>query len=257
MRGLIGYSGFVGSNLDRQGAFDALFNSKNFQALAGQAFDEIWCAGVQASKWWANQNPEADWNAIDSLLGVLKTVKADRFVLISTVDVFKSPIAVDERTLPDRHGLHAYGLHRLRVEDMVKERFPRHLVVRLPGLYGRGLRKNVIYDFLHGNNLASIHADAVFQFYDLSRLTSDIAVASAADVDLIHLTTEPVSVAEVAAYAFDLVFQNRPTPAAPRYDLNTVHARLWDREGPYLESGAEVLRGIRSFVAAMRQVERI
>jgi hypothetical protein len=64
-------------------------------------------------------------------------------------------------------------------------------------------------------------------------------------------------VAEVAAYAFDLAFQNRPTPDAPRYDLHTAHARLWDREGPYLESGAEVLRGIRSFVAATRQVERI
>src|SRR5262249_12027031 len=142
MRALIGYTGFVGGNLDRQGVFEAYFNSKNFAALAGREFDEIWCAGMQAVKWWANQNPAEDWRRIKDLLEVLETVKARNLVLISTVDVFEPPVDVDERTQPRSDGLHAYGLHRLRAEDWVREHFPRHLVVRLPGIYGQGLKKN-------------------------------------------------------------------------------------------------------------------
>src|SRR5664280_2291793 len=196
MRALIGYTGFVGGNLDRQGAFDARINSKNIGALAGGDFDEIWCAGIQAVKWWANQNPDDDWRGIKTLLDVLETVKTRRFVLISTVDVFRSPVEVDERTQPQCDGLHAYGLHRIRVENWVREHFPRHLIVRLPGLYGDGLMKNVIYDLLTGNNLGNLQADAIFQFYNLARLTADIDLALSAELDLVHFATEPVSVVD-------------------------------------------------------------
>src|SRR4051812_7816206 len=123
MRALIGHTGFVGGNLNRQGVFDARFNSQNIEDLAGQEFDEIYCAGVAAAKWWANQNPQADRDGIEKLLAVLDTVKAGRFVLISTVDVFKVPVAVDEKTVPRGSGLHAYGRHRLLVEEWVKGRF--------------------------------------------------------------------------------------------------------------------------------------
>ena len=34
-RALIGHTGFVGSNLARQGAFDALYNSSNIESIAG------------------------------------------------------------------------------------------------------------------------------------------------------------------------------------------------------------------------------
>ena len=256
MRALIGHTGFVGSNLSHQGAFDAVFNSKNFRSLAGRKFDEIWCAGVQAAKWFANEHPEEDWNGISALFDVLDTVEAERFVLISTIDVFRSPMAVDETTRPHYDGLHPYGLHRLRAEDRVRKLFTKHLIVRLPALYGEGLKKNVLYDFLHNNNLASIHADAIFQFYGVPRLTRDIDVAASAGLDLVHFTVEPVSVAELATHGFGITFQNRPTPDAPRYDMRTIHAGLWNREGPYLEDRAEVLRNIRSFVATSRQMER-
>lgn len=256
MRALIGYTGFVGGNVDRQGAFDARINSKNIGALAGSDFDEIWCAGIQAVKWWANQNPDDDWRGIKTLLDVLETVKTRRFVLISTVDVFRSPVEVDERTQPQCDGLHAYGLHRLRVENWVREHFPRHLIVRLPGLYGDGLMKNVIYDLLTGNNLGNLQADAIFQFYNLARLTTDIDLALSAELDLVHFATEPVSVADIAARAFDLAIAPRPGLAAPRYDMRTIHAGLWKRNGYYLETREEVLRSIRAFVASVRFKDR-
>ena len=87
------------------------------------------------------QNPEADWNAIRALLDVLATVRTDRFVLLSTVDVFRDPVEVDEASPVDLAGLHAYGRHRYQVEEWVKAHFDNTVVVRLPGLFGDGLRK--------------------------------------------------------------------------------------------------------------------
>jgi nucleoside-diphosphate-sugar epimerase len=252
MRALIGHTGFVGSNLDRQGAFDARFNSRNVADLAGREYDEIWCAGIQAVKWWANQNAAEDWRRIEALLDALKSVQARRFVLFSTVDVFRSPLAVDEHTTPEHEGLHAYGLHRLRVEEWVKERFPQHLVVRLPGLFGEGLKKNVIYDMMSGNNIEAIQKEAVFQFYDLARLTVDVDVARSGGCDLVHFATEPVSVADVATSAFGITLPSRPCKSVPRYDVRTVYAGLWGREGHYLQDRDEMLRGIRAFVSAQR-----
>src|SRR5471032_1906206 len=93
---LIGHTGFVGSNLLRQARFDATYNSSNIEAIAGEEFDLLVCAGVRAEKWIANANPAADRGGIDRLIQALTTVKARRAILISSVDVFITPIEVDE-----------------------------------------------------------------------------------------------------------------------------------------------------------------
>jgi nucleoside-diphosphate-sugar epimerase len=254
-RAIIGHTGFVGGNLCRQGTFDATFNSKNINDLESQSFDEIWCAGVQAVKWWANKNPDEDRRGIQRLLDVLATVRAGRFVFMSTVDVFGDPIGVDEATPVDLTGLHPYGRHRYQAEEWVRDRFDNHVIVRLPGLFGPGLKKNIIYDFMHGNQLDMVHADAVFQFYGLDRLSSDIGVALDAGLPLIHLATEPVSVSRVAEAAFGMRFTNRPSPNAPRYDMRTRHNQLWKRDIPYIETADEVLSDIAAFVAAQKETK--
>jgi hypothetical protein len=40
-------------------------------------------AGAQAKKWWANANPEADWQGIDRAIRYLRHVTAARVVHIS------------------------------------------------------------------------------------------------------------------------------------------------------------------------------
>ncbi len=49
--------------------------------------------------------------------------------------------------------------------------------MRLPGLYGPGLKKNVIFDFLHDNDVHKIDSRGVFQFYDTTRLWRDLEIA--------------------------------------------------------------------------------
>lgn len=251
-RALIGHTGFVGSNLRAQESFSELYNSRNFQEMAGRSFDEVWCAGVPAVKWWANQNPEADKAGIEALAKVLQTVTTRTFVLMSTIDVYKTPLAVDETTPVETSGLHPYGCHRYQFECFVRKRFERALVVRLPGLYGVGLKKNAIYDLLHNNQLEKIHPDSVFQFYGVDRLVSDTNRALDAGLSLVNFGTEPLSISVIAESIFGIRL-NRPFVAeVPRYDMQTLHASLYGRMGRYIQSAAEVLHRIRNFADAMR-----
>ncbi len=244
---LIGHSGFVGTTLLRQRLFDAMYRSTNIDSIAGQDFDLVVCAGVPAQKWIANREPERDKQGIESLIACLRQVRARRFVLISTVDVFGNPDGPDEASPVEEGGLHPYGLHRRMLESFVEANFARHLVVRLPGLVGPGLRKNVIYDLHHGNNLAAIDGRAIFQFYPMVNLWHDIDAALRLELKLVHLSAEPVSVAEVARDGFGMVFDQQLAGTPARYDLRSLHAAAFGGSGPYLYSKRETLQAIRAY----------
>lgn len=244
---LIGFSGFVGGTLLRQHSFDSLYRSTNIADIDGQTFDTVVCAGAPAQKWIANREPEADRQKIEALIEHLKTIRCKTFILISTVDVFANAVGVDENSTVEEQGLHAYGLNRRLLERFVEAHFPQHLIVRLPGLVGPGLRKNVIYDFLNGNNLAAIDSRSVFQFYPMVNLWHDIQVALKAGLKLVHLTGEPVSVASVASQGFGIPFaaiQQSP-PAA--YDMRTCHAALFGATGAYQYSARETMLAVRAY----------
>jgi nucleoside-diphosphate-sugar epimerase len=249
---LIGYTGFVGSNLLRQRPFDACFNSLNIDQIAGRSFDLVVCCGARAEKWKANADPEADLDNIERLTRALANVNATKLVLISTVDVFLNPAGVDEDSPTPMTTLHAYGRNRRRLEQIVAGRFDAH-VVRLAGLYGPGLKKNAIYDLLHDNNVHKIDSRGVFQFYDVSRLWSDVEVAMDNELPLVHLPPEPVSVSDVARAAFGIEFTNEVAATVARYDIPTKHAPLFGGDGRYTQTKIAELSGISAFVAAERR----
>lgn len=249
-KALIGHTGFVGSNLLRQSPFDVCFNSKNIQEMRGHHFSEVICAGVQAVKWKANKDPEADWAGISSLLDVLRTVKADRFVLISTIDVYPKSSGLDEDYDCGSTPNHAYGSHRFKLEKICQDLFPICTVTRLPALFGPGLKKNVIFDLLHDNCLDMINTRSSFQYYDLSRLFSDIQKQIAKEIPLLNLFTEPVPTAEILSRFFPekSVGQN-PAPEG-HYDLRSRFGNTWGKpQFPYLYSREEVLQDMAAFIA--------
>ena len=107
---LIGHTGFVGSNLRAHGSYSGFYNSKNIGDIAGREYDCVVCSGVSAVKWMANKNPEQDSADIKILLDCLDQVRAERFVLISTVDVYQSPNGQTER---DGRLVHGAACQRL------------------------------------------------------------------------------------------------------------------------------------------------
>lgn len=244
---LIGFSGFVGSTLLKQAPFESLYRSTNIYDIEGRSFDTVVCAGAPAQKWIANREPEVDRQKIDGLIAHLKTVQCKTFILISTVDVFKNSMGVGEETPVDESGLHAYGLHRRLLEKFVESHFPNHLIVRLPGLVGPGLRKNVIFDFLNDNNLHAIESRGVFQFYPMASLWYDIQTAFNAGLKLVHLTAEPISVADVSKNGFGKVFEHVLPNVPATYDMRTIHAQVFGAIGHYQYSARETIQAIRAY----------
>lgn len=244
---LIGFSGFVGSTLLKQAHFSALYRSTNIHEIENREFDMVVCAGAPAQKWIANSDPADDRKKINSLINHLRTIKCKIFILISTVDVFKEPIGVDESTSVDESSLHAYGLHRRLLEKFVEQHFESHMIVRLPGLVGPGLSKNVIFDFLNHNNLHSIESRGVFQFYPMVNLWYDIQQALEAGLSLVHLTAEPICVADVSLQGFGRPFTQSLANQPARYDMRTLYAQIFGSPGRYQYSARETIQSIRAY----------
>ena len=136
MKALVGYTGFVGSNIYAAGDFDAVYNSKNIQEAYGTRPDLLIYAGLRAEKYLANNAPEKDMDLIYQAEENITKIDPKRLVLISTVDVFKNPQDVDENSDIDTENLHAYGLNRYKLELWVRDKYPDALIIRLPGLFG-------------------------------------------------------------------------------------------------------------------------
>ncbi len=247
---LIGHTGFVGSNILRGGSFAGLYNSKNIEDIAGRKFDCVICAGVSATKWLANKNPEQDWADIQRLLACLEKIEAARFVLISTVDVYQAPNGQRESDVPADDHPEAYGRHRRAIERFVEQRFPRHHIVRLPGLFGPGLKKNAIYDMMHDNNVGLINPASRYQWYPVARLTADLAKIRAHDLRLINIAPEPFATQEIAERFFPNAILAPPNARAPTYDMQTEHAELLGGHGFHHFDKATILREIEAYIAA-------
>jgi len=250
-RALIGHTGFVGSNILRQTQFDCLYNSKNIDMLKEIIrFEIVVCAAPASVKWAANKYPEEDFVSIKLLMDVLETIETQKFILISTIDVYPEARMVDEDFPIDLEGLVPYSKHRRQLELFVENRFDA-LVVRLPGLFGFGLRKNIIYDLLH-NDLKFVHQDGVLQYYNLDNIWRDLSIGLKNNLKVLNIAPEPTSVKEITKEAFGIEFNNALPPPPPLYDMHTKHAFLWSREGVYLYDKRTILEELRNFVSKWR-----
>ncbi len=149
MKALVGYTGFVGSNIHQRGDFDRAYNSKNIEEAYGLNPDLLVYAGMRAEKYLANSAPDRDWELVLQAERNIKEINPKRLVLISTIDVLKNPNGKLEDAEIDTDGLQAYGLNRYRLEEWAKANFKDSLIIRLPGLYGINIKKNFIYDYIH------------------------------------------------------------------------------------------------------------
>lgn len=149
MDAIVGYTGFVGSNICAGREFDYKFNSKNIKDAYGLKPDLLVYAGLRAEKFLANNAPERDYALIEEAEENIKRIMPKKLVLISTIDVYKRPTGVNEDSKIDTENLHPYGLNRYRLEQWVRENCSDALIIRLPALFGIHLKKNFLYDYIH------------------------------------------------------------------------------------------------------------
>lgn len=149
MISLVGYSGFVGSNLSLYHNFDGLYNSRNIEKAYGTRPEVLVYAGVRAEKFMANSHPDLDMEHIRQAITNMERIKPGNVILISTIDVLGQYNHVSEAFVIDKSRLEPYGRHRLMLEEWVADRFPDSLIVRLPALFGKNLKKNFLYDIMN------------------------------------------------------------------------------------------------------------
>jgi dTDP-4-dehydrorhamnose reductase len=271
VEGLIGYSGLVGSNLCQHKQFDHLYNSKNIQTIGEKVFDRVICAGVSGFKTWANENPEEDRRQIENLLSHLRKLKTKEFVLISTIDVYADINAQKDEHASALKPTHSYGQLRWALERDIVELFPECFIVRLPGVYGINLKKNLIYDLLHCHFLEGAHPDASYQWYWLGHLMKDINCIIQNNIKLINLFPEPISVAELIESVFSTQYSCRNegiwlegpqqlverSATAPdrQYDTQTAYSTLFGQPQGfrYTQTKDKVLEEIRSYRTWFKQ----
>lgn len=144
---LVGSTGFVGGNLLAKHTFAAECHSSDITAQYGTRPDLCVYAGVPAAMFLANADPEADLAVMRAARENIRQIAPKRLVLISSIAVLADSRGVyEDSPAQDTGALPAYGKNRLQLERWVREDFPDALIVRLPALYGVGLRKNFLFD---------------------------------------------------------------------------------------------------------------
>ena len=195
---IVGYTGFVGSNLLQFYKFDFFYNSSNFCEAKDKCFDTLFFCGVPAVKWKANKYPQEDVDVIENIKNILKTIKVNKIILISTIDVYENvDLGNDEDYDCDYVINHPYGRNRYMFEYFIREKFDNYNIIRLPALFGKGLKKNIIYDLINNNQIENIPINSSFQWYNLEWLKTDIDTIVKNKIQVCNLFTEPLDSSEI------------------------------------------------------------
>lgn len=213
MNALVGYTGFVGSHLMRDGM--DFYNRKNLKELSEKRYDTIYCSALPAEKWKANMNPQQDRSNMEVLMKALESVRCKTFVLISTIDVYDMslPQCEDPDVYPVYYSEHPYGKHRREFEEWVLRIFEDVYIFRLPALFGHGLKKNALYDMMNNNQLEKLRSHWTFHWYDLQWLWNDIEKHIRFQHKVVNLVTPSIQLSTIQKLFFPMLnISNEPTP---------------------------------------------
>lgn len=247
MKILIGSTGLVGSTLKETIKFDYEFNSSNIITFNEVVPDgcELWLSCLPATKWLVNKNLKQDMDNIMKILTIIKHKTYSKVILISTIDVYnQSPQHSNEDYKPNFGGL-SYGNNRLLFEYLVDEYLTKDVykIYRLPALFNNKIKKNVLYDLIHNNNVEQISRRSYFQWYNLDNLHKFISETIDTDRKVFNLFTEPL----YTDYIINLFPQYKEkipyTDNRIIYDYTTTLT-----ESGYIQTADEVLNEIKTLI---------
>lgn len=236
---LLGANGFVGSAFARllkqtPGVELAEVEIHNYAEFKGQPSDIVIEAACNSRKFFADQEPVNEFkSSVQHRLETLFDFPAPFHLHISSVDVYSdlsSPLTTREDSPVDLATASHYGFHKLLAEQLVQHYARDWVIVRLAGMVGPGLRKNPVYDILHGQPIR-IHPESLYQFMHtdtVARLAWQLVEAKASRL-VINLAgkglVSPRDIAKLAGKELDLSMV--PPNAEPRIvDVNTDNIEL-------------------------------
>jgi len=245
---LFGYTGLVGSNLLTKYKFNYLYNSKNINDSRNKKFDIIFICCIPAVKWYSNKFPDKDSEDIENIKNIFKTIKTNKVILISTIDIYEIiNNKSNENTVIDYNYNHTYGKNRYLFELFIKNNFNNYHIIRLPALFGKGLKKNIIYDLLTNNNINLISTNTLFQWYNLEWLKDDIDICINNNIKECNLFTEPVDTKDILNL-FDYDYNKNPNNLF-NYDCETIYNKIFNSNiNGYIRNKQIVLNDIKKYI---------
>jgi nucleoside-diphosphate-sugar epimerase len=245
MKILVGDTGLIGTTLKEKLQFDFTYNSKNISKFNDYTYDNVtlYLSCLPATKWLVNKNIKSDIENINNIIDILSKQKFDKVILFSTIDVYcDTPLNSDENTAIHFKSL-SYGTNRFLFELLVKEfvQTENLKIFRLPALFSKNIKKNVLYDLIHNNNVDQINRNSAFQWYNLENLVDDIEKFE--NHSLINLFTEPIDTSEIISLFPQYNNINHSTPNKFEYNYKTVHFG-----SGYIKTKEEVLNEIKHLV---------
>lgn len=255
MKALIGNTGFIGGNIQTQTNFNDLYNSKNIESIRGKNYDLIVSAGTSSLRWKANLEPQIDLDAIKKLIDCLNDVMAKHFILISTVDVYPMPIDVNEDTQIDSKKQSPYGKNRYYLEKFIAKHFKNFTFVRLPQTFGKGIKKNFVFDLVYNHALDFTHKDSLFQWYNLKNIWKDISIAKKHNIFIINFAVEPITAKELAFYALGINFSTVTKHPALHYDVRTKYGAIFGSADQYIYHKKQVLDEVKNFILEQKKLQ--
>jgi hypothetical protein len=249
MKILVGSTGLIGVTLQEKIKFDLFFNSKNINELTNYDLNgsDIYLSCLPATKWLVNQNIPKDIDNINLIINYLSNFNFNKIILISTIDVYvDSPLLSDENYSPNLKNLN-YGTNRLLFELLVKQKIKYNdlKIFRLPALFNKHIKKNILFDLINGNNVNQINLNSRYQWYFLDDLVGDINYyqINYPNETLFNLFTEPIETTEIVKLFPNYNNENFLIGKNITYDYKTKHYNTG-----YIETESQILIKIKKFI---------
>ena len=255
---LIGYTGFVGSNILLKSDFEFKYNSKNINDIKNKKFDLLICSSIPADMQLANTNPEKDLSNIKELLNILSTVKANKAVLISTIAVYPQPVIYDENN-NDFISDSDYGKNRKIAEDekdniVFSKRYykfdlekKRHVFDKNRAIEDKALDiiRKELFD-INETSLQFTNSKSTFQFYNLDNLYSDILKSIEYNIYMLNICSAPISARDLMKNIFNKEFISNDAKLY-NYNMKSIYSDKWENDKQYLYSEKNVYDDLVSF----------
>ena len=231
---IVGGNGFVGSAVVRQCKQRKLtyriVTRDNFEQFAGSSCAVLINANGNSKKFMADREPLWEFDAsVRSVCQYLTQIQAEKYIQLSSCDVYPDcshpeqtkedqPIAVDRQC--------TYGFHKYLAELCVQHYAKKWLILRMGGFVGPGLKKNAVYDILHGGPLW-LEEGSELQF-----ISTDAAAGIILDLALSEHTHEilnlcgdgTIKIRDIMQ-AFKCSVAQKPDTPRVRYEVNIDRLR--------------------------------
>lgn len=249
MKVIIGNTGLVGSTLSEKIKFDLSFNTSNLEDFPKKVEDgsELYLTCLPATKWIVNKNTTKDFENIMNIINLIKGKTYSKVILISTIDVYyDSQLKSNEDVIPTIKHL-SYGDNRYLFEVLIKGFIKTNdlKIFRLPALFNKNIKKNILFDLINENNVEEINSNSSYQWYNLDNLSKDIMFFSKKypNETVFNLFPEPIESEDIIKLFPNLINKVSFKENKIVYDFKTKYST----DG-YLSTKEDTLTEIKKFI---------